>query len=73
MITQMNADRRRRGRPVPPLGITSQNVGGLMLSTLAALILLPAIGIKGVVKAFVPAKSAPANPDLRPPFYGWND
>lgn len=74
MITHMNRPRRRTERPVPPLGFTPKNLGGIVVSVAAAVVLLPAIGLKAAAGAVRTAKgNAPENHELRPPFYGWND
>ena len=74
MITLMHDGRRRNYRPERPAGFSPEDLGWTFLSIAAAAVLLPAIGLKAAAGALIPAKgNAAENPDLRPPFYGWND
>lgn len=74
MITLMHDGRRRNSRPERPAGFRPADFGWTALSVAAAAVLLPAIGMKAAAEALRAAKgNAPENPELRPPFYGWND
>lgn len=56
MMNLMHDGRWRHSRPERPNGHTLEDLGWTSLSVIAALILLPAIGLKAAATAVVPTK-----------------
>ena len=56
MITLMHDGRRRNSRPERPAGLSPEELGWTVLSVVAAIVLLPAIGLKAAAGALIPSK-----------------
>ena len=55
MITLMHDGRRRNSRPDRPAGFSPEDLGWTVLSVVAAVVLLPAIGLKAAAGALMPS------------------